>query len=130
MSRENVEIVRRSNDAFERGDVAAAMSAVHPDLVTYRPDPDNRTFHGPGGFLEAFDDWVEDFAEFSFAAEEYLDVGDRVLVRIRQWARGKANDVPLEAPVWFLYTLSDGRITHMGIYNAENKALEAAGLSD
>jgi ketosteroid isomerase-like protein len=130
MSRENVEIVRRSNDAFERGDVAAAMSAVHPDLVTYRPDPDDRTFHGPGGFLEAFDDWVEDFAEFSFAAEECLDVGDRVLVRFRQWARGKASDVPLEASVWFLYTLSDGRITHMGIYNAENKALEAAGLSD
>jgi hypothetical protein len=34
---------------FESGDLPAAMRAVHPDLVTYRADPDAGTFHGREG---------------------------------------------------------------------------------
>jgi ketosteroid isomerase-like protein len=130
MSRENVEIVRQSNDAFESGDISAAMRAVHPDLVTHRVDPDGRTFHGREGFLEAVTDWVESFAEWGFTAKQYLDAGDRVLVRFRQWGRGETSAIAVEGPVWVLYTLSEGSITHLEIYNDEDHALEAAGLSE
>ena len=50
MSEEDVGVVREANEAFESGDLPAAMRAVHPDLVTYRADPDAGTFHGREGF--------------------------------------------------------------------------------
>jgi ketosteroid isomerase-like protein len=130
MSQANVEIVRRSNEAFERGDISAAMRAVDPDLVTHRVYPDGRTFHGREGFLDAVTDWVESFAEYGFTAEQYRDADDRVLVRFRQWGRGETSAVAVEGPVWVLYTLAEGKITHLGIYNDEAQAVEAAGLPE
>jgi ketosteroid isomerase-like protein len=130
MSQEDLEIVRQANEAFESGDLSAAMRAVHPDLVTYRADPDAGTFHGREGFLEAFADWLEGFADYGFTAEEYFDAGDRVLVRFRQWGRGETSTAAVEGPVWLLYTVSESRITRLEIYNSERRALEAAGLSE
>jgi ketosteroid isomerase-like protein len=130
MSQENVEVVRRTNEAFESGDLPAAMRAVHPDLVTYRADPDAGTFHGREGFLEAFADWLEGFADFGFTAEEYFDAGDRVLVRFRQWGRGETSAATVEGPLWLLYTVSASRIARIEMYNSERQALEAAGLSE
>ena len=98
MSQENVEVVRRSNEALENGDISAAMKAVDPELVTHRVYPDGRTFHGREGFLDAVADWVESFAEYGFTAEQYLDAGDRVLVRFRQWGRGETSSIAVEGP--------------------------------
>jgi ketosteroid isomerase-like protein len=75
MSQENVEIVRRGYAAFERGDVSVALDNAS-DLVTYRADPDGRTWNGPEGFLQALADWTEGFDEFSATAEEFIDAGD------------------------------------------------------
>ena len=36
MSQENVEIVRRGYDAYERGDLAAMLSDVDPEMFTFR----------------------------------------------------------------------------------------------
>jgi ketosteroid isomerase-like protein len=130
MSRENVEIVREVNSAFERGDLSGALAAADPELVTYRATPDGRTFHGREGFLDAMSDWVENFAEYGFTAEDYRDAGDRVLVRFRQWGRGEASAVDVEGYFWVVYTLADGRITRLDIFNAEDRAREAAGLRE
>jgi ketosteroid isomerase-like protein len=130
MSQENVEVVRRSNEALESGDISGAMKAVDPDLVTHRVYPDGRTFHGREGFLGAVADWVESFAEYGFTGEQYLDAGDCVLVRFRQWGRGETSSIAVEGPVWVLYTLSAGTITRLDIYNDEGQALEAAGLEE
>jgi ketosteroid isomerase-like protein len=130
VSQENVEVVRRSNGALESGDISAAMRAVHPELVTHRVYPDGRTFHGREGFLDAVADWVESFAEYGFTAEQYLDAGDRVVVRFRQWGLGETSSIAVEGPVWVLYTLAEGRITRLDIYNDEGQALDAAGLSE
>jgi ketosteroid isomerase-like protein len=128
MSEANVEIVRESIQAFERGDLAVAMEKADPDLVTYRVNPDGRTFHGREGFLDALTDWVESFAQWRITAEDYRDAGDRVLVRFRRWGRGETSAAAVEGSLWIVYTLSEGVIARLDVYNDEDQALEAARL--
>jgi ketosteroid isomerase-like protein len=130
MSQENVEIVRRSYMAFERGEVSAALDDAHPDVVTYRAEPEARTWHGPEGFLEALADWTEGFDEFSVTAEEFIDAGDRVIVRVHQKAVGRSSGAPVEADFWFVHTLSSAKVTRLDIFASKAPALEAAGLRD
>ena len=52
MSQENVEILRRSNEAFNRGDRAGALRSTRPELL---PSPGRRNASKSEGFglLEA-----------------------------------------------------------------------------
>jgi SnoaL-like domain len=128
VSQENVEIVRQGIEAFASGDLTGAMRASHPEMVTRRVDPDDAIFHGPEGLLDAISDWVESFTEWGISAEEYLDAGDQVLVRLHQWGRGESSAAAVEGTLWVVFTVSEGIVTRVEMHNIEEQALEAAGL--
>jgi ketosteroid isomerase-like protein len=131
MSQENVEIIRRAFDAYERGDVAAMLKDAHPDQVTYRADPDGATYHGAEGLMQAIAEWVEDFDEFTATAEEFIDANDhQVVVRVHQKAIGAQSGAPIEADFWFVHTLSAAKITRLDMFVSKAQALEAAGLKE
>jgi ketosteroid isomerase-like protein len=130
MSQENVEIVRRAWETWERGDLTGWLETVSDDLVTCRPGLDNATYHGREGFLAQASEWSEGFAEWTVAAEELIDAGDQVVVRNHQTARGAASGVPIEMDSWFVTTVRKGKIVRVDIFANEREALEAAGLSE
>jgi ketosteroid isomerase-like protein len=130
MSQENVEIVRGGFDAFQEGDVSQWLDLMADDLVTYRAEPDGATYHGKEGFLQATADWTEDFSEWSVIPEEFIDAGDRVLVRVRQLARGEASGIPVEGEFWFVIEMRGGRAAKVSFYIRRGEALEAAGLEE
>jgi ketosteroid isomerase-like protein len=130
MSRENVEVVRAANEAFDQADPTRAFAYVHPEVVTTRVDPDGAAFRGHEGFLQALAEWVEDFEEWSYSSEEYIDAGARVVVRVNQSGRGQASGVRVEADFWFVYTMAGRKITRLDIYAKRAQALEAAGLRE
>ena len=125
MSQENVEVVRRALEAFERGDLDAALEWTHTDLISTRVHPDGSVFHGRDGFRRMLAEWLEDFSEWSFENERYIDAGDRVIVKQRQWGRGVVSDAPVEADWWMVYTVAGGKIARLDIYASEDEALEA-----
>ena len=129
MSRENVEIVRRGFEAYQRGDIPAMLESAAPDQITYRAEPDGATFHGPEGLLQAIAEWVEDFEEFTATPEELIDANDhQVVVRVHQEAVGSQSGAPIEADFWFVHTLSDGKVTRLDMFASKAQAFEAAGL--
>jgi ketosteroid isomerase-like protein len=65
MSQENVELVRRSYEAFERGDLEEARKSVDPEMVIYRWELDAATYHGWEGLIGALAEWAEGFDEFT-----------------------------------------------------------------
>jgi ketosteroid isomerase-like protein len=130
MSQENVEIVRGGFDAFQEGNLSRMLDLMADDLVTYRAEPDGATYHGREGFLDATADWTEDFSEWLVIPEDYIDAGDRVLVRVRQMARGEASGIPVEGEFWFVFELRGKRIVKLSFYLRRAEALEAAGLRD
>jgi uncharacterized protein len=132
MSQENVEFVRRGWEAYERGDLSTALATLSPDLITYvaPPIPVAGTYHGPEGLLQLTLDWAEGFDELVVTAEEYIDAGDQVVVRVRHRASGAESGVPVETDIWYVFTIRAGKTVRADVFNDRNEALEAAGLRE
>jgi uncharacterized protein len=130
MSEENVETARRGWEAYERGDLSAAMADISPDVVTSTPISGRDTYHGLEGMLQALFDWAESFEELVITAEEYIDAGDQVVVRTRQRARGSGSGAQVETDLWYVYSVRAGKVVRIDIVQNRSEALEAAGLSE
>jgi ketosteroid isomerase-like protein len=133
MSRENVEIVREAWDAWSRGDAAALFEFYDPEVewdMSHSYVPDMGVFHGHEGIREFFGEWRAFFAEYWAEAQEFIEVGDSVIVRVHQGGRGRSSTVGVEMPAyWQLYRLRDGRAVRVEIYRDEEEARTAAGRS-
>jgi uncharacterized protein len=131
MSQKNVEIVRRGFDAWEAGDLPTLIGLLHDDMVTRRhPPAPPGTWHGPEGALEAAADWVEMFDQFTMKAEQFIDGGDHVVVKVAQEGRGTDSGVPVSATYWFVYGVRDGKLVTLDMHPSRHEALAAAGLSE
>jgi ketosteroid isomerase-like protein len=130
MSRENVELVMETYDAFNRGELNQVLDAMSDDHVTYRGQPFADTFHGKEGFLEATADWTEGFSDWSVTPEEFIDAGDHVVVQMVQEARGEQSSAPVTGSFWFVHSIAAGKQVRLGMYMRESEALEAAGLRE
>jgi len=128
VSRENVELVQRGFEAWERGDLESLVQTFDEDVVT-RPiiGPDRL---GPQGVLEMAADWVEGLDEFTMKPEEFMDAGDQVVVRVRQEAREASAGLPVEATFWFVYTIREGKAVRFELFRDREQALEAAGVRE
>jgi ketosteroid isomerase-like protein len=140
MSQENVEIVRRADEAFQaalaRGDPGGGFDSeflapdaewiLPPEVPGFRP-----VYRGRDGFIEFMRTWTEDFEEWSSRIERLIDAGgNRVVGVFHQRAIGKASSVRVEWHTGLVYELEDGRIIRMRNYIDPAEALEAAGLSE
>jgi ketosteroid isomerase-like protein len=123
-----VEIVRSAFAAFEDRDLDRLGDLVTDDVIVYRAEPDGATSHGLDGFLQLTAEWTEGFREWTPVPEEFTDAGERVLVRVRQSARGGASGVPIAEDFWFVYEFREARIARMSMYAHEADALQAVGL--
>jgi ketosteroid isomerase-like protein len=67
MSQENVEIVRRGFEAWERGDWETHLSLLREDVVCCRVAPliDPRDYNGLEGYLEFATEWLDPYDEVS-----------------------------------------------------------------
>ena len=74
--------------------------------------PEIQTAHGLAEVREFLREWSEAFDDFSFQAEEMVDAGDSVVVRVRQWGRGKETGAQVENQAWQVFTLRNGKVLH------------------
>ena len=126
-------MVRRGFAAWEAGDLGSLLALLDDDLVMRRlaPMADPGTWHGPEGLLENVAEWMDAFDEFKMTAEEFIDAGDHVVVRVAQEGRGRDSGVPVTATFWFVYGVRDGQtVTTLDMYATGDEALEAAGLRE
>jgi ketosteroid isomerase-like protein len=84
MSQENINIVLRCVEAFDRGDYEAALQALDPgieyDLSHF---PDGRVYRGRDGVREAFRIWLGTWEDYRQERDELIDAGDDVIVPTR-----------------------------------------------
>jgi ketosteroid isomerase-like protein len=132
MSEENVEIVRRVFDAFNRRDIAAFLELLDPDVewVPILAVLEGRVYRGHGDIRRWIDDLATDWEFFEVCYEDLRDLGDRVLVSGHWRARGRASGVELENPGTYLYEIKNGRVVSMRTFTDRAEALGAAGLAE
>ncbi len=74
--------------------------------------------------------WAGRFDDFELEVEQYVELGDQVVVRTLQKGVGVTSGARVEAQFWFVLTVRQGQIVRMTIFGTESQALEAAGLSE
>jgi ketosteroid isomerase-like protein len=137
VSRENIELVRRVNEAHERGDFAAVFAAYDQEIEWHVArvasavvgfDP---LYVGHDGVRSFWRQWFSAWQTTSFEFEELIDAGDQVVVVMSQRMRGRTSGIELEwnsyAQVW---TVREGKLTRAEFFPTRAEALEALGLED
>jgi ketosteroid isomerase-like protein len=144
MSQENVELVKAMIPAsgvdlagLFRSDASAGMRNAAGPLVTEDfesvmvfPGQTRRTYSGLDGLRQNWLDWLEPWATYRTEIEEAIDLGERVLLLLRNY--GRREDMNAEVKLFgaVLCTLRDGKIARWEDYAIRAEALEAAGLSE
>jgi ketosteroid isomerase-like protein len=132
LSAENVEIVRRLHEANARGDDAAALELLDPEIeIEYRGVLIDRdaTYHGHAGALQLRDSILETFPDFRIEVEEYIAHGEDVVVALHQRAAGKASGVPIDIRTGHVLTVRNGKAVRWRIYKSKEEALAAVGAN-
>ena len=138
MSQENVEVVRRSFEVFNRDGLEAAFRGgfLSPEVVVDLSGtgiPGLGVYSGHDEVTAFFEqDWFTTFpfAEWEIVVEELVDHGDCVVNMSRQRGRGAKSHVAAEVELTNIHTLRDGQIVRIEVYRDRKQALKAAGLSE
>jgi ketosteroid isomerase-like protein len=131
MSRENVEIVRRVIDAWNRHQQERAIRYIDPEVVfdATRRRVNPKTYNGMDGMRAMLADTDEVWEEFRMEPDEFVDAGDWIVAIGRWVGKGKGSGIDVQQPVADVFRLHDGRIVRLELgYADRGKALEAAGL--
>jgi ketosteroid isomerase-like protein len=131
MSEENVERIRQSLAAFERGDKETWGGLIHHD-IEYVPIGDwpEARIRGREALWDFLVAGEEPWEPGPYALDEVADGGDHVAARVRRDLRGKSSGVEVEMDLWVVCTFRDGRVTRVEWFENRQEALEAAGLAE
>ena len=136
MSQENVEMVRRLLDAWNRRDLDAMLDLGGSELV-YVNSPtavEPGTRRGRDEVEEVARKQWEILADARFEVDKFFDRGDEVIALGRLSRGMPGSDARIEEPQLGSYQFRDGKITRvevLGFGRAEvQEALEAAGLEE
>ena len=132
MSQGNVEIVRSLADALQRGDPAAVLSVLDPDVEWHDQAaiPGADVHRGRGAVSRHFEQWFDAWEEIEYTTEELVDHGDCVVVVIRRRGKGKGSGVVVSDQVIHVYTVRSEKIVRFEGFTDKDEALAAAGLSE
>jgi uncharacterized protein len=134
MSQENVEVVRRMYDAWNRRDFDEAVELLAPDIEWQMPPnlPDAETWRGSDDVARGLETFLESWSELRVEVQELIDAGDRVVALVRYSGQAALTGLAVEgqvvdATVW---TLRDGKATKVQMYAGTDEALAAVGLRE
>jgi ketosteroid isomerase-like protein len=132
MSQENVEIVGRVLRRYGDQDIDAMLAEVHPDVEIDYSDsdaPDASVYHGHAACRAFVEGRYQDFEERTFDATELIDAPPSAVIAVgRMRGRGHASGVAVEADSVTLWTLRDGKVGRIKLYQGRDQALKAVGL--
>jgi ketosteroid isomerase-like protein len=134
MSQENVEIVRTIYEAVAARDDAVPFDLYAEDIV-WIPSRSRAVgveliYYGHEGVRHFWRDGLSAFGEIRLKLEDVVDAGHQVLAVVREQEVGRASGVPVEAIHFAVWTLADGKVTQMQIFDDRRQASNAVGLRE
>jgi ketosteroid isomerase-like protein len=133
MSEQNVEMIRRAFEAYERGDLDAAVADIAADCeyIAAGTVPGRiGTYLGPEGYKEFMAWLAEEFSDAHAQVDDLIDAGDAVVVGATLRGKGRQSGIPATFTFWQVWKFADGTVVHGQGFAHKPEALEAAGLSE
>ncbi len=134
MSQENAEAVRGLFQRLSTGDFLSAevASALDPHVVfvVRPPFPEEGVVLGLEALANYLRGFFEQWERLTMEADSLQAIGDTILARVVQHAKGKASGVGGDIRFCMLFTFRGGKIVRIESLLDEAEALEAAGLRE
>ena len=137
MSRENVELVLKAFEAFNRGDLASFLSVWHPEgeyraAITQAVEGEAGVFRGHIGLREWWDELHDLYDDLGTEIVDVRDQGEQVVVVfvIRGRGKGSGIEVPGGQELAQVVTVRAGAVVGARDYFSRTEALEAVGLRE
>ena len=131
MSQENVEIVKANIDAYNREDWDAFFKDLAPgfEMDFSRAVGPWRGVFGVDQARRLWEEFAASWESFRVEPHEFIEVGDHVVVPGTGHMVGR-DGIEVEARVTFTWTIRDGAIERVCMFQERAEALEAVGLSE
>jgi len=128
---DNVALVRRVFEAFTSRDIEAMLQLCSLDIEFWGPTAsfarDGEAYLGHDGMREYFADVASVWRVLEVVPHDFQDLGDRVLVFGRVYARGEGGYIS-DSPTQWLWRVRDGRVAWGRVFTNRAEAVAAAGL--
>jgi len=131
MSQENVEIVRRGYEHYNRTG-EPDYSVLDPEVVydVSRRTFDPGVFQGHEGVREFVALVAEQWEEMWIEPQDFVVAGEDVIVSVQLVGVGKESGVETTAHAAHVWTFRDGKVVRQTTFQTMAEALAAAGLSE
>ena len=127
-----MEIVRSSMEAWNQRDRKTWMASIHPDGEidwSRARGPLKGVYRGHGELEIFWDAFWSTFEDVHVELHGVTEVGSEVVVPNTAHIRGRQG-IEVVARSTFLFTVENGKITHLRMFQEQAEALEAAGLRE
>jgi ketosteroid isomerase-like protein len=124
LSHTDVNTVRASYEALNRGDIDATLSALDPDAV-WRDSPElpgGGEFRGRQALRGFLEDFLAEWRELHQEVEETIVAGDRVAVLIHLTAVGRASGIEVDTRYAHIWTMREGKGIRVDGYRDQDAA--------
>lgn len=129
----NIELVRRVFEAFTSRNIDAMLELCAPEIEFWGPTAsfarEGRAYVGYAGMREYFADVASVWRVLEVVPHDFRDLGDRVLVFGRVYARGAGGYIS-DSPVQWIWAVNGDRVASGRVYTSRGEALAAAGLDE
>lgn len=122
--------LRAAYAAFNRGDIAAAVELLDPQIEWTEPAefPGGGTYHGQAGAKAYLTQSWESVAEVHNEPEKFLPVGDRIVVFVHARVRAHDSGVWQDVRLADVYTFRNGKAVQMRAFANRQEALHWVGM--
>jgi ketosteroid isomerase-like protein len=132
MSETNADLVRQSFEAMREGDVDTLLPFIHPEFEATTPptlaaEPD--TYRGIEGVRRYFESFYEAMDRVTFEPQDFIQVGERVVVPLTLRARGRTTGIETAQDAAAIWDLKDGKAIRIEVYATLDEAMTAARSS-
>jgi hypothetical protein len=130
VSEQNVELARRVQDAFNRGDLDGMLAQMSPDTEWQisENNPAARTLRGRDEIRAYLEDWRDTVHGLHYDVARYIDAGDSVVQVGTMTGRAGHGGPALTVPLAFVTYFEDCVPVRTEEYLDVPAALEAAGV--
>jgi ketosteroid isomerase-like protein len=130
MSQENVELVRKELEYWNRGDFDAFVGLWDDDVVLRAAEGwPERVFYGKDAVRSFYEGFAEVVGRDS-VIEDLIDAGDSVVLRMRAHMTGEKSGIEGDMQFSQVATFRRGKIVRAEFFWDHQEALEAAGLRE
>jgi ketosteroid isomerase-like protein len=132
MSQENVEIARKSMNAFAERDDEALRALYDPEVEldwSASLGVEARVYQGIDSVFQFYDSYFHAFERIVWDELSFIDAGEHVVAPNMSRSQGR-DGIEVFARATFVFTVHDRKITRICLYQEQDEALKAVGLKE